>query len=112
MNDGRGRRSSPSLKGKRYRLARQRTLELHQARTGQPWSDRFIVTSVTGYPIPTNGSTGQTSGKPTTIWYVLDSAYCDVAVAEFPSSREDNGALRARRHARVLNMRDWQESRE
>lgn len=97
---------------KRARLARERTLALHHARTGQPWSDRFHVTSVTGYPIPTNGSTGQTSGQPSTVWYVNDSAYCDAVVAEFPSDRQDNGALRARRHARWLNMQDWQASRE
>jgi hypothetical protein len=96
-------------KGNRYRLARERTLALHEQRTRQPWSDRFVVSEVTGYPIPANGTSGDR--QPSTIWYVNDTAYAHAVVAEFRSSGEDNGALRARRHARWLNMRDWEADR-
>ena len=103
------RRRSPrtNLKGKRYRLARQKTLALHEARTGRPWSDRYVVSCLEGYEIGPESGRGS-SQEPLPVWYVHDSAYCARIVAVFRSTADDDGALLAGRFAQKLNRLDWE----
>lgn len=56
---------------------------------------RFVVRSVTGFPIP-KYSASQVSGnrKPSTIWYVMDRWFCFAVVAEF---RKESVARREQR---------------
>lgn len=44
---------------------------------------RFIVSSVTGYPITPGKGRIWGNRKPATVWYVLDSAYCFQIVASY-----------------------------
>jgi hypothetical protein len=106
------RRRSPRshLKGKRYRLARQKTLALHEARTGRPWSDRYVVTCLDGWEVRPEAGRGQ-HRKPLPLWYVHDSAYCGRVVATFRSTVDDDGRLLAERFAAKLNRLDWEAER-
>jgi len=52
---------------------------------GVPTPERFVVTSVTGFPIMPNSGRIWGTHKPPTRWYVLDSAYCFRIVASYIS---------------------------
>jgi hypothetical protein len=74
-------------------------------------SDRFKVSSVTGYNVSPSGGTGM---KPQTIWTVLDSAFCYRPMTAFvkahgvlaESSFNERGEQRARAVAAELNAWD------
>jgi hypothetical protein len=56
---------------------------------------RYRVGTVTGYAL------SKTSGKPVTVWYIHDSAYCYRIVKAF---RQINPEQRARDYADQLNL--------
>jgi hypothetical protein len=70
---------------------------------------RFVVSSVTGYPIIASGAT--TGVGPRTIWSVLDSAVCyqEVTTVRHHYSYGDRGEREARKLADELNALEEQQ---
>ena len=68
-------------------LAASVSAEPHRNPTGAPMerrpAERFVVGSVTGWPVKGNSARRTGYRHPATIWYVHDSAYCYRVVAEF-----------------------------
>ena len=65
---------------------------------------RYIVTSLSGYPITPSTADNAYNGKLGTEWYVLDTAYCHKVVAMF-NARNAKG--RAKVHCLALNREEW-----
>jgi hypothetical protein len=69
--------------------------------------ERYIARSVTGFPItPTTIENGRnTRTKPSTLWYVLDSAYCYRIVAAFTKNVGSRNKVRPEAAAHLLAAR-------
>jgi hypothetical protein len=53
--------------------------------------ERFVVGSVTGWPITAATMAGRMNSRPRSVWYVYDRAYCHEIVAEFRSAKRKGG---------------------
>jgi hypothetical protein len=73
-------------------------------------SPRYVVSSVTGYPITPGAASSSTKSK--TIWSVLDSGYCYLPVSAFVAHSPYNspfgeaGERNARHLAALMNALD------
>jgi hypothetical protein len=67
-------------------------------------SERFRLSSVTGYPIPPVGTWRRTEWKPRTIWSLLDSANCFRPVGK--SGFGERARERLQRQADRMNALD------
>ena len=103
----------------RAALARRRTLELHHRRTWEPSPPRFVVGSVTGYPIGPKAASGGGRWYASTEWYVYDSDYCFAIVRAFAEGRllghlvrpaERRAAAYADELNRQDEAREWEEA--
>jgi hypothetical protein len=65
-------------------------------------NDRFVVGSVTGYPITPATLADPRNGREKTIWYVWDSAINYEIVGEFRNKGWRNGGISAEEQARAL----------
>lgn len=75
-------------------------------------SDRFVVVSVSGYPVTPHAQALGTNHVPSTSWSVLDSVYCYREVDRFYAgqfTRSPANERKARAKAAELNAWDARE---